>query len=85
MWGLGRLVSLDAAKSVPDGYVVLDGEFGGVCYLVYPARLTKCKEESLRLLAHDLEDAIFDGDTSGAGVHFERLDSLRAKLALRFR
>jgi hypothetical protein len=73
LWLPRRLASLEEARRAPDGYVVVDGEFGGICYLVCPASMVRCNEESLRLLANDLEGAIFPGDTSGAMVQYPRL------------
>jgi len=66
-------VSLEEAKQAPDGYVIIEGELGGICYLVCPPDLVACDERALRLLAHDLEDAVFSGDTEGASVRYERL------------
>jgi hypothetical protein len=71
--GIPSPLSFEEARDNLDGYVVVDGEFGGICYLVCPINLVRCSEESLRALAHDLEDAIFSGDTSGVGVHYKRL------------
>ena len=51
----------------------MERDYGGVCHLVCPANLVMCDERTLRLLAHDLEDAIFPGDATGAGVRYERL------------
>jgi hypothetical protein len=66
-------LSLEEAKQAPDGYVILEGEYGGICYLLCPANLVVCDERTLRLLADDLEEAIFPSDSQGAGVRFERL------------
>lgn len=52
---------------------MIEGEFGGICYLVCPAHLVMCDERTLRLLAHDLEEAIFPDSTEGASVRYERL------------
>jgi len=66
-------LSLEEAKQATDGYVVLDGDYGGICYLVCPANIVMCDERTLRLLANALEDAIFLSDTQGANVRYERL------------
>ena len=66
-------LSLEEAKQATDGYVLLEGDYGGICYLVCPANLVVCDERTLRLLANDLEDAIFPSDTQGANVRYERL------------
>ena len=68
-----RPLNLDEARLNPDGYLIVDGEWGGICYLVYPARLVECDEKTLQLLAHDLEEAIFAGGSEGAKVWYERL------------
>ena len=66
-------LSLQEAKQAHDGYVIMEGDYGGVCHLVCPASLVMCDERTLQLLAHDLEEAIFPGDTQGASVRYERL------------
>ena len=66
-------LSLQEAKQAADGYIIMEGDYGGVCHLVCPASLVLCDEGTLRLLAHDLEDAIFPGDTTGASVRYARL------------
>jgi len=73
-------LSLEEAKQATDGYVIMEGDYGGVCHLVCPARLVMCDERTLRLLVVDLEDAIFPNDTKGAGIRYERL-SLDEKIS----
>jgi hypothetical protein len=65
-------LSLEEAKQATDGYVVITGDYGGVCYLVCPARLVQCGERELLFLAHDI-DGIFGGSTEGASVGYVRL------------
>ncbi len=67
-------ISLETARGLPDGYVVLDGDYGGICFLVCPASMVKCNEETLSQLAVALEDLVFPGNTSGATVHIDRFD-----------
>ena len=70
---LRQLLSLEEARRATDGYVILDGEFGGICYIICPAKLVMCDEKTLRSLVHDLEDAIFPGFTQGAKAWYARL------------
>jgi hypothetical protein len=90
---MGYVLNLEEARLNPDNYVIIDGDDGAICYLVYPASSVKCDEATLQLLAHDLEEAVYPGDTSGAGVRYrhvtlnEKVDSFAvgedAGLALR--
>jgi hypothetical protein len=70
---MGYVLNLEEARQNPDNYVIIDGDNGAICYLVYPANSVKCDEGTLRLLAHDLEETIYPGDTSGAGVRYRRV------------
>jgi hypothetical protein len=67
------LTSLEEAKQSSDGYVVIEGDSGGICYLVCPANQVSCDENTLRSLAHDLEEAIYPRDPSGATLRYQRL------------
>ena len=67
------LTTLAAARAVPDGVVVLEGDLGGRIYAVFPAAVVCCSEAGLRALARDLDErlrAAPGGD--GADVYFER-------------
>lgn len=75
------LRSLDEARAVDDGVAVLEGDFGGRIYAVFPAAIVGCSEEGLVELARDLDaHARFatggqTGGPAGTGdvaVYFER-------------
>jgi hypothetical protein len=70
---MGYVLDLEEARLNPDNYVIIDGDDGAICYLVCPADSVKCDEGTLRLLAHDLEEAVYPGDTSGAGVRYRHV------------
>jgi hypothetical protein len=70
---MGYFLSLDEARLNPDNYVIIEGDDGAICYLVYPAKSVKCDEGTLRMLAHDLEGAVYPGDTSGAKVRYKHV------------
>jgi hypothetical protein len=50
----------------------LDGEFGGICYVVCPASLVMCDERPLWSLVHDLEEATLPG-SEGEAVRYRLL------------
>src|SRR5207244_7483536 len=62
----------EEAKAMEDGYVVLEGDWGGQIYLVAPMRLVRCKEEVLRHLLGDLDEIGWPGQTDGQGLYYER-------------
>ena len=68
-----NLLSLQDAKKYPDCYAIVDGEFGGICYLACPANLVECDERALKLLAHDLDVAVLSDDGAGAAVRYRQL------------
>ena len=65
------LHSLEEAKAYPDGIVVMQGDYGGTIYLVCPASLVTCSQETLEQLLSDL-DMMTWNDLSGARVYYER-------------
>jgi len=65
------LHTLEEAKTYPDGIVVMEGDDGGQIYLVCPAFLVTCSQESLEQLLRDL-DAMKWNDLSMARVFYER-------------
>ena len=67
------LHSLEEAKSLPDGVVILEGDDGGQIYVVCRASLVKCPEEVLGQLLRDLDDIAWPGnDPNMAKVLYER-------------
>lgn len=65
--------SLDDAKALPDGVVVLEGDWGGQVYVVAPARLVRCSAATLEQLLRDLDDIAWPvNGGEGAGVYYER-------------
>lgn len=50
------LPSLADARDVPDGVVILEGDYGGQIYVVAPAARVACSEGALQLLLRDLDD-----------------------------
>ena len=68
------LHSLDEAREVPDGVVVLEGDNGGQIYVVCPASLVRCSDASLKQLLDDLDVIAWppDGDPRGTGLSYER-------------
>jgi hypothetical protein len=68
---MGYVLNLEEARLNPDNYIIIEGDYGGICYVVYPADSVKCDEGTLGLLAHDLEEAVYPGDTSGAKVRYK--------------
>jgi hypothetical protein len=63
--------SLEAARAFADGYVILQGDFGGQIYLVCPASQVGCPEAQLRSLLSDL-DKLAWREPEGARLLFER-------------
>ena len=65
------LHSLAEAQAVPDGVVVLEGDYGGQIYIVALAREVHCSEEVLAQLLTDIDAAEW-ADEDGARVYYER-------------
>jgi len=65
------LKSLVEAKALPDGIVILEGDYGGQVYVVAQAKCVLCSETELNTLLQDI-DALEWDDTDGARVYFER-------------
>ena len=69
-----RLASLAAARAVPDGSVVLQGDWGGQIYLTAPASKVACDEATLARLLRELDAVAWPGSDPGAAeIGYERL------------
>jgi hypothetical protein len=67
------LRSLAEAQQVPDGRVILDGDWGGQVYLSCPASMVRCSQEVLHRLLLDIDARCWAcNEGGGAGVYFER-------------
>lgn len=67
------LRSMAEARSFSDGVVILEGDDGGQIYVVCPASIVKCAEESLSELLRDLDEIAWPGnDPDMARVFYER-------------
>jgi len=67
------LRSLAEAKAVPDGIVVLEGDYGGQIYLVAPAVQIACTVDTLQHLLAQLDEIAWPHDDGcGAHVYYER-------------
>jgi len=68
------LRSLDEARAVSDGVVILQGDDGGQIYVVCPASEITCSAEALDALLRDLDQIAWpDNDPSMARIYYERL------------
>jgi hypothetical protein len=68
------LHSLDEAKSFSDGNVVLEGDDGGQIYVVCPASLVRCSQETLNSLLRDLDGIAWPGNDENSGrIFYERM------------
>jgi len=68
------LQSLEEAKLLSDGVVILEGDYGGQIYIVCPASLVECSSETLDHLLRDLDHISWPGnDLNSARVFYERL------------
>ena len=65
------LRSLAEAQALPDGAVVLEGDYGGQIYVVAPAARVCCSEPALEALLSDI-DALEWADPDGARLYYER-------------
>jgi hypothetical protein len=65
------LRSLHDAQEVPDGVVILEGDYGGQIYVTCPAKLVKCGEDALGALLDEIDHMEWD-NPSGAGLYYER-------------
>jgi hypothetical protein len=63
--------SLSEAQAVPDGLVVMEGDYGGQIYLTCPASHVGCDQATLELMLRDL-DALSWKELAGAQVFYER-------------
>lgn len=60
------LLSLEQARLVPGGAVVLEGDYGGIIYLTCPADLVRCDDQTLRRLLDDIDALIFNSPETAA-------------------
>jgi hypothetical protein len=68
------LGSLVEARQVPDGVVILEGDYGGQIYVVAPASRVECSEGELLHLLRDLDEIAWPGSEEDASVlRYERL------------
>jgi len=68
------LSSLAAARDVPDGVVILEGDYGGQIYLVAPAARVECNEAALDLLLRDLDEVAWPGaEPNASSLRYEQL------------
>ena len=68
------LGSLAEARAVPDGVVILEGDYGGQIYVVAPASLVACSEGELLHLLRDLDEIAWPGSEEDAStLRYERL------------
>lgn len=65
------LHSLEEAKAFADGIVVMEGDDGGQIYLVCPASLVACNQETLEQLLRDLDGTKWN-DLGMAHLFYER-------------
>ncbi|HEY7357500.1 MAG TPA: hypothetical protein VH590_13570 [Ktedonobacterales bacterium] len=65
------LHTLEEAKAYSDGIVVMEGDDGGTIYLVCPASLVTCSQDTLGELLSDLDKMTWN-DLSMARVFYER-------------
>ena len=67
------LRSLAEAQQVPDGRVIMEGDWGGQVYLTFPASMVRCSQEALHRLLLDIDARCWGCNRGeGAGVYFER-------------
>jgi hypothetical protein len=68
------LRSLDEAKAIPEGVVILQGDDGGQIYVVCPATSVVCSPETLERLLQDLDEIAWpDNPPDMRHVFYERL------------
>ncbi len=46
----------EKAKSLPDAYAILEGDYTGQCYLTVPMRIVNCQEKELVQLLYDVDE-----------------------------
>ena len=67
------LRSLAEAQQVPDGRVIMEGDWGGQVYLTCPASMVSCSQEVLHRLLLDVDARCWEcNEGGGAGLYFER-------------
>lgn len=68
-----QFFSLEEAKKASDGYVVMEGDWGGQIYLTCPTGLVKCGEEALRKLLSKIDQGEWGcNEGGGASMSFGR-------------
>ena len=55
-----KTMTFQVAKSLPDAYIIMEGDYGGQCFLTAPMRIIKCEEKDLRQLLFDLDSIYWD-------------------------
>jgi len=66
-----HVMTFEEAKALDDGYGVMEGDFGGQCYLTAPMRIVGCQERELRQLLQDLDEIVWQ-DVEGQHLYYER-------------
>lgn len=67
------LRSLAEAQQVPDGRVILEGDYGGQVFLTCTANMVRCSQEAIHRLLLDIEARCWPTcEGHGAGLYFER-------------
>lgn len=67
------LRSLEEARQVPDGRMILEGDYGGQVFLTCPASMVSCSPGVLQRLLLDIDARCWPGcEGEGAGIYFER-------------
>ena len=71
------LRTLEEAKAVPDGVVILEGDWGGTVYATCPVKYLEANHQEIEALCQSLEKSFWncnfhDDVGGGAGVYYVR-------------
>lgn len=66
------LKSLEEAKAVPDGVIIMQGDYGGQIFLTANVKFIHCDERALNQLLKDIDEVEWD-DPDGCEIFYERL------------
>lgn len=69
--GIPNTMTFAQSEVLADACVVMEGDYGGQCYLTAPMKTVECQETELRQLLQDL-DEIFWQDVDGRRLYYER-------------
>jgi hypothetical protein len=68
--------SLDSARTEPNAYVIMEGDWGGQIYLTAPVRLLRCDVAELELILQELDAHAWScNGGEGCGFFFEERES----------